>query len=82
MGMRKMALAAALGLSMASAPVMAQTAALPTGQAASIDRAGATLDDANAQSRRFPFLIVFVVIAVGLGLYFALDNNDDGPTSP
>jgi hypothetical protein len=79
MGMRKLALAAALGVSLASAPVMAQSNAQPV----AVDRAGATVDDANAQSHGFPFLIVFVVIAVGLGLYFAIEGgNDDGPTSP
>lgn len=31
----------------------------------------------------FPWLLIFVVIAAGLGLYFALDDDDDGvPGSP
>jgi hypothetical protein len=78
MGMRKMAMAAALGLSMASAPVMAQS----TSQPAPIERAGASLDQTNAENGGFPWLIIFVVIAAGLGLYFAVQDNGDGPTSP
>ena len=41
MGIKKIALVAALGLSMASAPVMAQTAA--------VDRSSAVLQQASAQ---------------------------------
>lgn len=56
---------------------MAQSA-----QPAPLARAGASLDEANAQSEGFPWLIVFVVIAVGAGIYFAVQDNGDGPTSP
>jgi hypothetical protein len=37
--------------------------------------------EANLQDGGFPFLVVFVVIAVGLGIY-AATNADDEPTSP
>ena len=78
MGMKKIALAAALSASMASAPVMAQT----TTQPAAIERSSAVMGDANAQSEGFPWLIIFVVIAVGIGIYFAVQDNGTGPTSP
>lgn len=38
--------------------------------------------EANLQDGGFPFLIVFVVVAVGLGIYVAVDKNEDTPTSP
>jgi hypothetical protein len=45
-------------------------------------RTSANLQRAN-NAGGFPFLIVFVVIAAGLGLYFAVaDGGDDRPTSP
>lgn len=46
-------------------------------------RANSSVEDANQQVGGFPFLIVFVIVAAGLGLYFAVDDNgDDAPTSP
>ena len=78
MSIRKMALVAALGLSMASAPVMAQTSA------PAIERAGASLEDANDQGRgnyrsTSTYIIAFfVILAIGLGLYVALNDDDDG----
>lgn len=79
MSIRKMALVAALGLSMASAPVLAQTSA-PT----VAERTGAALEDANDQYASTSTYIVafFVVLAIGLGLYVALNSDDDGRTSP
>lgn len=77
MGIKKMALVAALGMSMASAPVMAQTAA--------VDRSAPVLEQADGQVERSTstyIVALFVVIAVGLGLYFALNDDDDGRTSP
>ena len=79
MSIRKMALVAAIGTSMASAPVMAQTQSAPV----AVERTGASLDQTNAQDYGFPWLIVFVIIAVGAGIYFAVSNDDDSaPTSP
>ena len=80
MSIRKMALVAAIGTAMASAPVMAQ----PT---APLARASATMAQANAQDddgiEGFPWLIIFVVIAIGAGLYFAISDDDENPpTSP
>lgn len=79
MSIRKMALVAALGLSMASAPVMAQTSA-PT----VAERTGATLDEANGQYASTTTYIVafFVILAIGLGIYTALNDDEDGRTSP
>lgn len=78
MGIKKLALVAALGLSMASAPVMAQTV--------STARSAAVLEQANDQdegSGTSTYIIAFfVVLAVGLGLYFAFNDNEDGITSP
>ena len=82
MSIRKIALVAALGTSLASAPVIAQTSALPSEPA----RAAATLDQANGQwqpSTGTYVVAFFALVAIGLGLYFAfLDDEDDFPVSP
>ena len=81
MGIKNLALVAALGLSMASAPVMAQTV--------SSQRSAAVLQDANNQdddddgSSASTYIIAFfVIVAIGLGIYFATQEDDDGRTSP
>jgi len=84
MSLKKMAMVAALGMSMASAPVMAQTA--------SIERAGATLQQASAQDdddgdgivydTTTYIIAFFVVIVIAIGIYFAIDEDEDGRTSP
>lgn len=77
MVIKKMALVAALGLSMASAPVMAQTA--------SVERSAAVLEESNGQveSSASTYIIAFfVILAVGLGIYAATQGDDDGRTSP
>ncbi|OYW44595.1 MAG: hypothetical protein B7Z08_06485 [Sphingomonadales bacterium 32-68-7] len=52
-------------------------------QAAAADMARTSVElDGEQQAGGFPFLIVFVVIAAGLGLYFAIDGGDDEPASP
>ena len=79
MSIRKLALAAVLSASLSSAPVMAQTTAY---QPVAAERAGVEMTEANEQAGGFPFLIVFVVIAVGLGIYAATDTADEEPTSP
>ena len=82
MSIRKIALVAALGTSLASAPVVAQTAALPSQPA----RAGATLQQANGQwtpSTEAYVVGFFALVAIGLGLYFAfIDDDEDAPVSP
>jgi len=82
MSIRKIALVAALGTSLASAPVVAQTAALPSQPA----RASATLDQANGQwgpSTETYVVAFFALVAIGLGLYFAfIDDDENPPVSP
>ena len=76
MGIKKMALVAALGLTMASAPVMAQTA--------SVERSAAVLEAASDQIEAGTTTYViafFVILAIGLGIYAATDS-EDGTTSP
>jgi len=83
--MKKFALIAALGMSMASAPVMAQTA--------QVDRAAATMEEASEQGRGVGnafgrgtttyVIAFFVIIVIALGIYFALDDSDeDGRATP
>ena len=83
MSIRKIALVAALGTSLASAPVVAQTATPPS------SRAGATLNEANGQNGEWEpsteayVVAFFALVAIGLGLYFAFfDDEDDAPVSP
>jgi hypothetical protein len=83
MSIRKIALVAALGTSLASAPVVAQTAALPSQPV----RAAATLDQANGQwdgaSTETYIVAFFALLAIGAGLYFAfVDDDEDAPVSP
>ena len=77
MGIKKMALVAALGLTMASAPVMAQTA--------SVERTAAALEEINGQVETTTTTYViafFVILAIGLGIYAATDTENDDKTSP
>lgn len=82
MGIRKLALVAALGTALASAPVMAQTSSASS-LSLSGARADATLQQANGQygeeSSTTTYVIgFFVILAIGLGIYFAIDNDEDG----
>ena len=77
MSIRKIALVAALGTSLASAPVVAQTSNLPEPA-----RASASLDEADSQVRTTTgtYVIAFLaLVAIGLGLYFAFIEDDDAP---
>ncbi len=82
MTIKNLALAAALGVSMASAPVMAQTA--------SVERTGAVLEQTSAQDDEGAFaggtttyvIAFFVVVVIAIGIYFAIDDEGDGTTSP
>jgi hypothetical protein len=80
MGIKKLAMLAALGLSMASAPVLAQTSAA--------ERSAPILFDANAQdeesgtSTTTYVIAFFVILAIGLGIYAATDEGNPGQTSP
>ena len=79
MSFKKASLAAMLAVSMASTPVLAQTA--PSADALSVaERSGATTEDANAVRGGFiiPLLALLAIIA---GLIIAF-GGDDEPTSP
>ena len=57
----------------------ANAAPLSLSNAAGI-RAKTSAQRVNQQAGGFPFLIVFVVVAAGLGLYFAIeDDESDSP---
>ena len=76
MGIKKMALVAALGLSMASTPVLAQTS--------SVERSSAALEEVNGQMGGTTTYVVafFVILAIGLGIYTATDTENENRTSP
>ncbi len=80
MALQKMAsLVAAAGL------VMAPVAASAATPAFDFDglRASTELENEAGQFEGGGFLIpLIVIVAVGLGLYFAIDGGDDEPTSP
>lgn len=93
MSIRKLAMMAALGASLASAPVVAQTSNAGSLSVASAARSGADLQDASLQSDRgrergrafapttTTYVIAFfVIVVIALGIYFAVDD-DEGPIS-
>jgi hypothetical protein len=78
MSFKKASVAAALAVSMASTPVLAQTSAAPLSVAA---RSGATAGDAN--ELRGGFIIpVIAVVAIILGILAATGGHNDRPHSP
>jgi type IV secretory pathway VirB2 component (pilin) len=80
MSLKKMALVAALGLSMASAPVMAQTASVERTSAAMAQ--ASAQDDGDFNGTTTYIIAFFVIIVIGLGIYFAIDKDDEGSVSP
>lgn len=83
MGIRKLAMVAALGASLASAPVVAQTSQAQSLSVASAARSGAEMSDASNQfeATTTTYIIAFfVIVVIGLGIYFAVDD-DEGPVS-
>lgn len=77
MSFKKATVAAILAASMASTPVLAQSAA-PLSVAS---RSGATTQDEN--ELRGGFIIPMIaVVAIILGILVLTGGNDDGPTSP
>ncbi|MFL9839842.1 hypothetical protein ABS767_02600 [Sphingomonas sp. ST-64] len=81
MRLAKMMMAVA-ACSLATTPALAAPAAskLSVSQA-SAARAGTPAGKANKQAG-FPWLAIFAVVAIGGGIYVAVDNDDDAPTSP
>jgi uncharacterized membrane protein len=84
MSIRKLAMTAALGLSMASAPVLAQTASTARTSAAMVEASAQSDDDgASSYGGTTTYIIAFfVIIVIGLGIYFAIDDEGDGKVSP
>jgi len=83
MSFKKASLVAVLAASMASTPVLAQSAnpASSLSVAAASERAGADMDDASQM--RGGFLIPLIaVVAVILGVLAATSGGGDRPTSP
>ena len=78
MSFKKASVAAALAVSMASTPVLAQTSAAPLSVAA---RSGATTQ--NASELRGGFIIPLVaLVAIILGILAATQGHGSRPTSP
>jgi branched-subunit amino acid ABC-type transport system permease component len=77
-----MAMIAALGLSMASAPVLAQTAPAARSGAEMVEASGQDDEWGTGTSTTTYIIAFFVVVVIGLGIYFAVDKSDDGQTSP
>lgn len=81
MGIRKLAMVAALGASLASVPVVAQTTQAQSLSVASAARSGAEMSEASDQMPVTAYIIAFfVIVTIGLGIYFAVDD-DEGPIS-
>ncbi|WP_162806554.1 hypothetical protein [Sphingosinicella terrae] len=82
MSFKKASMVAMLAVSMASTPVLAQTAAASSSPAVTESaRSGAATDDASALNGGFliPLLAILAVIA---GIYVAVDGGGDRPVSP
>ena len=83
MSFKKASLVAMLAVSMASTPVLAQTATSASSSPAvtASARSGAAMNDANDIRGGFiiPLLAILAVIA---GLIFAFDGGGDRPVSP
>jgi hypothetical protein len=79
MGIKKMAMLAALGVSMASAPVLAQTSAAERSAPALV---GASAQDEEGTSTTTYVIAFFVILVIGLGIYAAIDEGNPGQTSP
>jgi len=83
MSLRKMATIAALGLSMASAPVLAQTAPTARSGAEMVQASGQDDDgDWGGNSTTTYIIAFFVVIVIAIGIYFAIDDDGDGRPTP
>lgn len=73
---------AAAACSLAATPAVASPAAAKLSiSKATAARSTTPTGESNQQAGGFPFLIVFGVIAVGLGIY-AITDGDDTPDSP
>lgn len=89
MSIRKTAMVAALGVALASAPVVAQSSALSVAATASTAAQQNDDDDDDDRGGVFGFnggtviIGIAALVAIGFGIYFAFGNeDDDAPTSP
>ena len=80
MRMLKAAMAAAIGISMAGSPVLAQTAA-PLSIAHSVGRTGATTDD-ESELRGGYIIPAIIIVAVIAGVILLTSGGNDNPSSP
>jgi hypothetical protein len=82
MSFKKASMVAMLAVSMASTPVLAQTATSASKPVVTeAARSGAAMDDANAVRGGF-IIPALAVIAIILGLLAAFNDGGDRPTSP
>lgn len=85
----KYVLGAAIALSVSSSPVLAaaqiSTTAPAQPKASKVlkgARTGAVTESANQLDGGGTFLAIAAAVAVGLGIYVAVDGGDDTPASP
>lgn len=76
----KAAVAAVIGLSMASSPVLAQSAA-PLSVAQSVSRASASTQDEN-ELRGGYIIPAVIIIAIIAGVVLLTSGGNDNPSSP
>lgn len=76
----KAAVAAVIGLSMASSPVLAQSAA-PLSVAQSVSRTGASTQDEN-ELRGGYIIPAVIIIAIIAGVVLLTSGGNDNPSSP
>ena len=81
MSFMKASMVAMLAVSMASTPVLAQTATSASSSPAASARSGAAMDDASAIRGGF-IIPLLALIAVILGLLAAFNDGGDRPVSP
>lgn len=81
MRFKKASMVAMLAVSMASTPVLAQSASSLSVTAAQPDRAGADVTDANAVNGGW-FIPLLAILAVVGGILAITSGGDDAPTSP
>lgn len=83
MSFKKATMAAALAITMSSAPVLAQTAPASSSVTTEAARSGADMTDASEQRRRGGFIIpLLALVAVILGILAAINDGGERPTSP
>lgn len=80
MSFKKASMVAMLAVSMASTPVLAQTATSASSPVAEA-RAGADMDSANAVNGGW-FIPLLAILAVVGGIIAITSGGDDAPTSP